>query len=473
MAGIGGILQILQQQQALEIRKEERHEDLAFRLLALETGKVERVQGILLKEYYNKMDEVKKTEAIFDKYRNLSPSDVSQGGRDVISIVDKQNNIDMEAITSNLNTLGTYQSQLETSLGQLEGQAQTLKELQADFAGANRVLEPHEYEAFQAHALKALDEGGLGWETTAGADVEYYKKDPTAISLQAYQVTERMQKEAQTGAQGSYAILQATFTPGQDEDTDDLIERLSYEDASGKIIEPSEEVVSAIQRMALQPDYDDFVTNLNAYPASAGGDQIRNFLAGNPSTAMVYHNLKQDVDAIDTLDRELSGVNQSDLTTDLEHFTSGISGITDKNLLFQLYDQAVEGKDPALHDQFFNAIEGQLGMEDAGMEYMTYKGIAPTDKSDAELNQIEYEQDFGDFQLEVLGEEAIGELAKERTPFPEYHYYLKARLGESDYFPETAAENLNVSLGKLDKIARMTDLQSELYQTYLNNKAEE
>ena len=49
MAGIGGILQILQQQQALEIRKEERHEDLAFRLLALETGKVERVQGILLK----------------------------------------------------------------------------------------------------------------------------------------------------------------------------------------------------------------------------------------------------------------------------------------------------------------------------------------------------------------------------------------------------------------------------------------
>ena len=34
MAGIAGILQLIQQQQALEERKEERHQDLALQLLS-------------------------------------------------------------------------------------------------------------------------------------------------------------------------------------------------------------------------------------------------------------------------------------------------------------------------------------------------------------------------------------------------------------------------------------------------------
>ena len=445
--------------------------DIASREHALdrEERKAARVEGILLKEYYNKLGEVKTTEAVYDKYSGLSPADVSQGGRDLINIVDEQNNIDMDAITSNLNTLSSYQSELKSGLAEVGSQAQVLKEMQSEFAGANRVLEPHEYEAFQAHALKALDEGGLGWETTAGADVEYYKADPTSRYLQAYKVTERMKKEAKTGAEGSYAILQATFTPGENENTDDLMERLSYEDTSGKTIEPSGEVVAAIQRMALQPDYDDFVANLNAYPASAGGDEIRNFLASHPNTAMVYHNLKQDVGAIGTLDRELSGINESNQATDLEHFTASISGVTDKNVLFGLYDQAVAGKDPALHDQFFNAVEGQLGMEDAGMEYMSYKGLAPTDKSAAELNQINYERDFGDFQLETIGQEGIDEL----RPVLEPEGLRRDDMGRIHSEWEAPAENLNVSLDRIDKLARLTDLKSELYQTYLNNKAEE
>ena len=364
------------------------------RALDREDRKAASTQQILLKEYYDKKAEVKTTEKVFDQYDNLKPSDVSSsgGGADLISIVDNQHNINIDAITKNLNTLGTYHSELESSLGELRGQAQVLKEMQMDFAGPEGVLQQHEYEAFQEHALQALEEGGLGWSTTAGADVEYYKTDPTARYLQAVKVTEHMQKEAQTGAAGHYAILQAIYTPGEDQDSGDLVDQLTYE-VGGEDVEPSEEVVIAIQSMAGQNvSYDDFLTNLNAYPASEGGDQIRAELANNPNTAQLFGNLQKDAQLITTLDNELAGINQPDQATDVDNFVSGISGITNKEALFGLYDQAISGKDPSLHEPFFNAIEAQLGGIDVGEEYMQYKGfgsdlppISPVDQFDNTL----------------------------------------------------------------------------------------
>ena len=170
----GLIMQYKQMQWAQEERSLDREE-----------RKASAAQQILLKEYYDKKGEVKQTEKMFDQYDNLKPSDVSQGGADIISIIDEQNNLDMSAITQNLDALGTYQSELESSLGELRGQSQTLKEMQMDFAGPEGVLQQHEYEEFRAHALTAMDEGGLGWTTTAGADVEFYKTDPTSRYLQA------------------------------------------------------------------------------------------------------------------------------------------------------------------------------------------------------------------------------------------------------------------------------------------------
>ena len=98
----GLIMQYKQMQWAQEERALEREERKAL-----------RGQEILLKEYYDKKAQVSQTEKMFDKYDNLGPADVSQGGADIINIVDAQNNIDMSAITSNLDTLRTYQSQLE------------------------------------------------------------------------------------------------------------------------------------------------------------------------------------------------------------------------------------------------------------------------------------------------------------------------------------------------------------------------
>ena len=361
------------------------------RALEREDRKAASTQQILLKEYYDKKAEVRTTEKVFDQYDNLSPSDVSSsgGGAELISIVDKQNNIDMDAVTQNLDALGSYQSELESSLGELRGQAQTLKEMQMDFAGANRVLEPHEYQAFQEHALQALDEGGLGWSTTAGADVEYYKTDPEARFARALNVTEKMKSDEDTGAKSNYAILQSMYTIGADEDAGDLVDRLTYKDAAGKEIEPSEDVIAAVQRLALQPNYDEFIANLNALPAEYGGDVIRNELMTNPNTSTIFGNLQSNVQAINTLDNELAGINELDSQTKLGQFVSDISGVTTQQALFGMFDQAVQGLEPEDHEQFFNAMELQTGT-DLEKSYGEYKGFASglNNNLDNSLNQL-------------------------------------------------------------------------------------
>ena len=362
----GLILQYNQMQYAQEERALEREE-----------RKAAVTQQILLKEYYDKKAEVKTTEAMFNKYDNLGPADVSQGGADIINIVDEQNNINMQAVTQNLNTLSNYQSELQTGLSNLKGQAQTLKEMQADFAGANRVLEPHEYQAFQEHALQALDEGGLGWSTTAGADVEYFKKDPTTRQLQAYQMTERMKSDYEKTGGGDYTIFQQVITLGEGEDLEDLADRLEVKDVDGKTIHrPSEQSLMLLQNMSLQTNFEDFVAGIETYPSDRGGDQLRADIGSNLNLARLYNNISGNAKAIQTLDTELAGINDPIETTNLDHFVSNISGITDKQALFGLYDQFTSGLDPSQHESFFNAMEAQLGMGDLGPAYMEFKGFA-------------------------------------------------------------------------------------------------
>ena len=347
------------------------------RALDREARQVERAQSFALKEYYDKKDQVEKTEAMYDKYQGISPGEMTGGAADLINIIDDKNNLDMEAVTQNLDRLSSYQAKLTSGLSELRGQSQILQEMQLDYAGPEGVLQQHEYEEFRKHALKAMDEGGLGWETTAGADIDFYKMDPTAREDLAYRMTERKTKEAKIGAAGHYAILQAIYTPGEGEDAGDLADKLTYEDAAGNEIEPSEEVVTAIQSMAGQNvGYDDFLANLNAYPAAAGGDVIRAELIANPNTAQLFANLTRDANLITTLDNQLAGINEPDEVTDFESFVSDISAVTNKEALFGLYDQAISSKDPELHDQYFNAIEAQLGGIDAGEAYMEYKGYS-------------------------------------------------------------------------------------------------
>ncbi len=41
-----------------------------------------------------------------------------------------------------------------------------------------------------------------------------------------------------------------------------------------------------------------------------------------------------------------------------------------------MYDQFTTGLDPSQHEQFFNAMEAELGLGDLGPAYMEFKGFA-------------------------------------------------------------------------------------------------
>ena len=416
---------LLLQYKQMEYAQEER-------ALEREERKASVAQQILIKEYYDKKDEIRTTEKVFDQYDNLKPSDISSGGgaTDLMSIVDKQNNIDMNAITQNLNALGTYQSELESSLGQLKGQAQTLKEMQMGFAGPEGVLQQHEYEAFQEHALKALEEGGLGWSTTAGADVEYYKKDPTTRQLQAMQISERMKSDHEKAGGGDYSIFQHMMTLGESEDLEDLADRLEIKDEAGKTIHrPSEKSLMLLQNMILQTNFEDFVTGIETYPSDRGGDELRADIGSNFNLARLYSNISRNMKAIQTLDTELAGINETPLETELNQFTSNISGVTNKQALFGLYDQFTTGLDPSQHEQFFNAMEAELGGIDLGASYMEFKGIAgggdtiaiPDIEIDGALRSLEQ-----GFTLTEMDDRLINPF-KDRIE-PDRDYYLDDQL---------------------------------------------
>ena len=374
----GLILQYKQLQFAQEERALERQE-----------RKAATTQGILLKEYYDKKAEVRQTENMFDKYNNLSPSDISQGGADIISIVDEQNNINMDAITQNLDALGSYQSGLESSLGELRGQSQILQEMQLDYAGPEGILEQDEYEEFRKHALTAMDEGGLGWTTTAGADVGFYETDVTTRQIAARNQAKDMKADLEGDAAGQYEILRGVFTATEDYDADDMMDALTYVDAAGNEIEPSEEVIGAIQRLAGQSlTYDNFMDNLAAFPSEGGGDYIRAELMMNPQINLVYNDLQKNYKAINVLDNKLAGINDAPIETNLNIFIDEISNVTNPKVLFGLYDEAIKGQDIDFeNDPFFDAVEAQLGVIDASDAYLKYKGFGdePIEELDSEL----------------------------------------------------------------------------------------
>ena len=364
----GLLMQYKQMQWAMEERALDREE-----------RKAATTQGILLKEYYDKKAEVRQTEAMFDKYSNLSPSDVSPGGADIVNFIDEQNNIDMDAITQNLDALGSYQSGLESSLGELRGQAQILQEMQLDYAGPEGVLEQDEYEEFRKHALTAMDEGGLGWTTTAGADVGFYETDVTTRQIAARNQAKDMKADLEGDAAGQYEILRGVFTATEDYDADDMIDALTYEDqTTGFEVEPSEEVIGAIQRLAGQSlTYDNFMDNLAAFPSEGGGDYIRAELITNPQINLVFNDLQKNYKAINVLDNKLAGINDAPIETNLNIFIDEISNVTNPKVLFGLYDEAIKGQDIDFeNDPFFDAVEAQLGVIDASEAYLKHKGLS-------------------------------------------------------------------------------------------------
>ena len=361
------LLQYKQMQYAQEERAFEREE-----------AKAARAEGILLKEYYNKQDQIRESEKLYGKYASLSPGDVSQGGLDLVSFIDDQNNIDVSLVKDNLDKMSSYHQELKDGLDHIQEQQSVLKSTSQDWAGVNTVLQEHEYEEFKKNALLAIEEGGRGWAHTAGADELFYSQSPSERYAQSLRITEHMKKSADAGATGSYAILQTQLTADSEknEDIEAIAERLSYE-VGGRTVTPDENVISALQKMVIQGDYNDFMSNIYRLP-EAERKLVLDELSTNPSLNLYYGNLQRDWNQIRNLDNELAGINDKPETNNLNTFIDSIEGITDEATLFRMYDTYTQNLDPAelaKNDPYFAAMELNTD-KDLGPGYMEYKGFA-------------------------------------------------------------------------------------------------
>jgi len=120
-------------------------------------------------------------------------------------------------------------------------------------------------------------------------------------------------------------------------------------------------------------------------------------------------------------------------------------------------------------------MEAELGGLDLGASYMEYKGFASRggNYSVEELDKLKYQKDFGDLQLEVLGQEVVDELGRPQPSIDQEELERMSNIltGIQPKY-DTPVENINESLAKLERIARMTDLSSQAYDEYLKQIGE-
>jgi hypothetical protein len=349
----------------------------------------ESARGILLKEYYDKKDEIAETKEMYKKYQAMDPNLQTKGAKDIIGPIVKSQKVDMDAVTKNLDTLTDYQIELESGLTELESQASVFREIKNKFAGENRTLQPHEYyadpsddvEQMQEYVTKPVSEGGLGWETTAGMDLLYKAEDPENILDLAEKRGLKREGEAKTGATASYGMIQSTIRPeGEDPLKPKHLTYIDQDQASptyGQEKKPSEAVVNELKSMLTQPSYDNFVSNFYALesvqPETAA--EIRKLLEGNPLLAKNFANLEKDYNVIQSLERELAGINLPKLEDPEDTyaaFVEDLEGVTDPATLFGAFKEMDESGIVAKKERgkFFDFIEDRLGVEDA---YPAYK----------------------------------------------------------------------------------------------------
>lgn len=390
---VGKYLEHSYRSDALEAQESAQKFQESFALLELEGRKESEQKKIdaaqtelVLKHQLDSLDRIHEriatTEESFKEYNKLNSEDMTGAFPallDEYKTVDGNERLDLQNIKKNITALRGFNRQQTQALTELKGQEGEYNQIRGMFAGSNKILQPHEYYAnpdddiqqMQEYLLSPEEEGGLGWTTTAGADRAYEEVNPVQREQWVVANTDRYKKPLAAGAEGSYLSLRSIFTAAEEdgefvEDSEDLADRLGN-------FTP-EQVTALRQMFGQQVDYDDFVTNLYAMPADMGGEALRAALQANPNTTHVWHNLIRDVTAIEALDNEMEGIVIPEGESIVNTFIDSIVGITDKGVLFRLFDEysgQIAATDEDAHAQLFSAIEGQVGEEDLWDEYIS------------------------------------------------------------------------------------------------------
>tara|TARA_R110002020_G_scaffold433667_1_gene643731 strand:- start:12654 stop:14381 length:1728 start_codon:yes stop_codon:yes gene_type:complete len=370
-----------QYQQA--INKESREDELIekrfnqeVQLMEMKNEQAEALntQKLLIDEYGAKKMELQNTLKLFDDFPGLKPEEMTEGAPKLTNDYLKGGKIDLEMLSENISNIGSHINKLEDAKTELDTQVQDFTKLVPEYSGLNTVLQAQEFADLKEHAVNEL-----GYQPEA-MDYAYGQMGtPTQIKESAFKMTDYLKKEHTVAGDSNYALLQGAVKVEEDGTIEDVMKKLSYEDADGNPVKPSEKIVSKVVEFLGQSNHKEFMQNLHAYKGESG-ELLREFFTTNPKFRIPYMNLKDSYRNEIALEREMLDITGQKSDIDISSFSENISGMS-KDTMFGYYKDIISKVPLDEHQQYFTAMEQAVGSDDLYPEFKEWSGLDLDDDS--------------------------------------------------------------------------------------------
>jgi len=246
---LAAVFSLIQQQQALEERKEERNQELALQLLSMDVAQESRLKEVELQgtisEYYDLKKEREEVYSTLQKeYPKLQEKFLTDNFHTVKNTFEGVAEGDMSNLKSNMDQLVQDITGLESLERELTGQRSYYKGQEQAIAGLTRLVDPGEFETF----VEEYEEKFPG-APTAGLYAEY-----EAGKVNAYQRGEAKEKMQST----SKAFAQSNWTSMRTLAADENFEEYLNEATENEVLQKS------FTQMIGYENYPDFIKYINA-----------------------------------------------------------------------------------------------------------------------------------------------------------------------------------------------------------------
>lgn len=301
-------------------------------------------------------------ENSFRSLYNISSENATTASLEILDGYTKDNQIDIDNIQKNITNRILYNKELENSLTDLAMQAQVLRKEGQDFAGINRILEVDEYEKFVEHATKSIDEGGLGWSGTWGADKAFYNVDPAVRATTGIQASKDLASPYIDTATSQFTVMKELFN------VDNVEDYFEYEMA-GQTVKPDETMLTNLQQAFIQTnDYKNFLRLVENEP----GGRYEKFLSQNPAINIAYTNLKEADAKVTQIMSDVIAKSEDPDATPSDLFKVSIKDMNTKDELFTSFKNISKQVPVKDHQIYFKIIEDKLGGGDLYDDYLKW-----------------------------------------------------------------------------------------------------
>ena len=342
---LAAVFSLIQQQQAIEERKEERHHDLALQLLSQDIAQQSRLKEVELQgtisEYYDLKKEREEVYSTLQKeYPRLDEKFLTDNFHTVKNTFEGVAQGDMSNLRNNMDQLVQDITGLEGLERDLAEQKSYYKGQEQAIAGLTRLVDPGEFESF----VEEYEEKFPG-APTAGLYAGY--ETGRATAYQRGEAKEKMQATSKAFAQSNWASIRTLAT-------DDAFEQYLNEATEDEVLQKS------FTQMIGYENYPDFIKYINADQTGKIKDLFYD-LFPTQMGAMEGH-----VASVDALESEFLGKEKETHVENITNeFLSNLSNVRTNKEAFVLYDQQQALlTNEADKTAMFAAMEEKLGKGD-------------------------------------------------------------------------------------------------------------